>query len=99
MSLLQVGREIGSVLEYIAPQKPDYDVFKMTSYYYQCDVQAGSGVQTLDEYEQDLGFLPVWIDLDQAIQANKLLLNIPELPDWLRREIFVLEYLKQNPAK
>ena len=99
MSLLEVGREIGSVQEYIAPTKPEYDVFKMTSYYYQCEVQDGSGVQKLDDYEQNLGFVPVWINLDQVIQANKSLLSIPEPPEWLRREIFVLEYLKQNIVK
>jgi len=33
MSLLHIEAEIGSVLEYIPPSKPEYDVFKMTSCY------------------------------------------------------------------
>jgi hypothetical protein len=68
----------------------------MTSYYYQCELQAGSGIQTLDDYEQDLGFVPVWINLDRVLEINKSLLQFPDPPEWLRREIFVHEYLKQN---
>ena len=94
MRLTTVGEEIGAVIEYNFASDEGFDLFKMTSHYYHCDVQDGFGLQKLDSYEQDLGFKPVWIDIDEAIQANRLLLNTPEQPEWLRREIFVLEYLK-----
>lgn len=74
----------------------NYDVFKMTSHYYQCDVEGSFGAQKLDDYEQDLGFKPIWIDINQAIECNKVLLDSQNMPEWLRREIFVLEYLQQN---
>ena len=74
----------------------EYDVFKMTSYYYQCEVQDGFGSQKLDDYEVNLGFEPVWIKLDRAMELNKVLLNVPHPPKWLDREVLVLEYLKQN---
>ena len=99
MSLVHIGDEIGAVMEYNFSIEPDYDVFKMTSYYYQCEVKDGFSVQRLDEYEHELGFKPVWIDIDDAIRVNKSLLHSDPRPAWLQREIFVLEYLKQNLFK
>ena len=98
MALQRFGDEICRVIEYDQPVKPDYDAFKMTSYYYSCEVGDGIGPQKLDDYEEDLGFVPVWIHLDQVIDANKLLLNRPHPPEWLQREILVLEYLKKEKS-
>ena len=96
MSLLQVGREICRVVEYDLPIEHEYNVFKMTSYYYQCEVQDSFGSQKLDDYEVDLGFEPVWIDLDLVMEFNKVLLNTSHPPRWLDREVLVLEYLKRK---
>jgi 8-oxo-dGTP pyrophosphatase MutT (NUDIX family) len=96
MSLAHVGDEIGAVVEYNFPLEQDYDVFKMTSHYYRCEVKDGFSAQKLNDYEQRLGFKPVWIDIDDAIRANKSLLHSDRRPGWLPREIFVLGYLKQN---
>jgi len=96
MSVIHIGSAIGAVIEYDIPIENNYDVFKMTSHYYQCAVQDGFGMQKLDAYEQDLGFRPVWIDIEQAIQLNKALLHSDRIPEWLRREIFVLEYIQQS---
>lgn len=96
LSVVRIGSEIGAVIEYNIPIEKDYDVFKMTSHYYLCDVESEFGAQTLDDYEQELGFEPVWIDIANVIQANKALLHSNPTPDWLRREIFVLEYIQQN---
>ena|SRR5688572_11349469 len=95
--LTQFGHEIGAVIEYNVPLEKDYDVFKMTSYYYQCNVGDDFGAQELDAYEKDLGFKPRWIDIENAVQLNKALLHSDKAPEWLRREIFVLEYIQQNP--
>jgi 8-oxo-dGTP pyrophosphatase MutT (NUDIX family) len=96
MSVVRIGPEIGAIVEYDLPVEPDYDVFKMTSHYYDCEVDDDFGVQTLDDYEQDLGFKPVWIDIDDAIQSNRALLYSDNMPEWLRREIFMLEYIQEN---
>jgi 8-oxo-dGTP pyrophosphatase MutT (NUDIX family) len=96
-SLLGVDGEIGAIIEYKFPMEKDFDVFKMTSYYYSCQVKDGFDTQKLDGYEAELGFQPMWIDIDKAIEANKLL-STPSI-EWLRREIFALEYLKQNILK
>ena len=94
LSLIHFGEAVGAVIEYGRPAEPDYDVFKMTSYYYLCEVDNVFGAQSLEAYERDLGFKPVWIDLDETIRANKLLLARKNKPGWLRRENFVLEYLR-----
>ena len=93
MSLAKMGPEIGAVIEYDHPSNAGYDVFKMTSHYYRCEVEYGFGAQMLDDYERDLGFQPVWINIGDAIQSNKLLLHAEQKPEWLEREIFLLEYL------
>ena len=93
-SLLSVDGEVGAIVEYNLPMEKDFDVFMMTSYYYRCQVEDGFGIQKLDGYEEDLGFTPVWIDLDIALQRNKQLLGLFEPPDWLEREIFALGYIK-----
>src|ERR1041384_6390167 len=65
-SVVQIGPEIGAVIEYNVAQENDYDVFKMTSHYYHCEVTGAFGMQKLDEYEQALGFEPVWISIENA---------------------------------
>jgi len=62
--------------------------------YYFCRAGDELGAQKLDDYERDLGFKPVWVELDSAISTNRVLLNSPTPPDWLWREIFVLEYIR-----
>ena len=94
--LIQFGQSIGSVIEYDYPMELDYDAFKMTSHYYLCQVGGDFGTQKLDGYEKDLGFKPVWMDVDESILANRLLLDSDNPPEWLKREIFVLEYIRQN---
>ena len=99
MSLANVGVEIGIVIEYDVPLEAQYEVFKMRSYYYRCRIQSGIGAQKLDAYEQELGFRPVWIDIEDAIQCNRALLGLKQTPEWLRREIFMLEYIQERKAR
>jgi hypothetical protein len=95
VSLLGVDGELGAIIEYDHDTEAGYDVFMMTSHYYFCRVGADFGPQNLEGYERDLGFKPVWIDIDKAAAENRSLLSTRTPPEWLRREIFVLEYLKQ----
>jgi 8-oxo-dGTP pyrophosphatase MutT (NUDIX family) len=96
MCVEHIGSEIGAVIEYNVAMESDYDAFKMTSHYYLCAVGDDFGSQTLDDYEQELGFKPAWIDIDRVIVLNKALLCSEKPPEWLRREIFILEYIQQN---
>lgn len=94
--LSHIGGEIGAVVEYNFSIEPEFDAFKMTSHYYRCEVADGFGTQQLDGYEKDLGFKPIWISIEDALQQNKILLNSENAPEWLRREIFMLEYLQDK---
>src|SRR3990172_7272155 len=40
-----IGLEIGAVIEYDFAVESEFDTFKMTSHYYQCEVQDGFGIQ------------------------------------------------------
>jgi 8-oxo-dGTP diphosphatase len=93
-SLLSVDGEVGAVIEYNIAEEKDFDVFKMTSHYYFCQAGDGFGAQKLNEYERNLGFKPVWVNIDEAISTNKSLHNSEKSPEWLKREIFVLEYIR-----
>jgi len=95
-SLLSVDGELGAVIEYNFAQENDFDVFKMTSHYYVCQARDDFVEQQLDGYEKDLGFEPAWVQIDKAISTNRALLNSDNPPEWLQREIFILEYLKRN---
>jgi 8-oxo-dGTP pyrophosphatase MutT (NUDIX family) len=91
-----IGESIGVVIEYNIATEAEYDVFKMASHYYLCRVRDGLGTQNLDGYEKDLGFKPIWIDIEKVIQVNKSLLNTTKEPEWLKREIYMLEYLENR---
>lgn len=96
-SLISMDGELGAVVEYNFAKDRGYDVFKMTSSdYYFCRIKDVFGAQELDGYEKALGFKPVWITIEAAILANRSLLSLDKFPEWLKREIFVLEYLKQK---
>jgi 8-oxo-dGTP pyrophosphatase MutT (NUDIX family) len=93
-SLLGMDGELGAVIEYNFAKEKDFDVFKMTSYYYFCRTGDDLGEQNLDDYERVLGFKPVWVNIDDAISTNESLLNSNKVPEWLEREIFMLEYIR-----
>jgi 8-oxo-dGTP pyrophosphatase MutT (NUDIX family) len=97
-TVLKIENEFGQIIEYDFPIERDYDVFMMTSTYYFCQVDARLGVQHLDRYEQNLGFRPVWVNIDEAIHTNQLLLwsKYRRIPSWSARETFVLERVKQE---
>jgi 8-oxo-dGTP pyrophosphatase MutT (NUDIX family) len=95
-ALSHFGEEIGAVIEYDFSTEKNFDAFRMTSRYYRCEVTDGFGAQKLDDYEMDLGFRPTWISIEDALRENKRLLSSKNMPFWLRREIFVLEYLQKN---
>ena len=89
----------GKVIEYDLPKEPEYyDVFKMTSYYYLCQVEGALGPQSLEPYERDLGFVPRWVEIEHAIQANTALLRDAPLRAawWAARELFVLGQIKEQ---
>ena len=98
MNLIRILQGIGCIVEYAVPMKGSFDVFKMTSSYYLCEVDSVLEAQRLDQYEEELGFQPVWVDINSAIQANKVILKseTKRSPEWTAREVFMLEYIKEH---
>lgn len=86
----------GKVIEYDFPIEKDYDVFRMTSYYYWCRADRARGRQSLDRYEKELGFRPAWVEIDFAIRTNLALVHESRrlTPRWVRRDVEVLEQLR-----
>ena len=93
--MTQVTGELGKMEEYaVDVLKEDYETFKMTSYYYFCEIDGELGAQKLDAYEEEVGYQPVWVDIDTAIEKNKRrLAKLSSFSHWTRRETFILEML------
>jgi len=72
-------------------------VFEMTSHYYICEIDEKQGALRLDEYEKDLNFHPVWLQISDAIKTNEKLLSERKDKDsgWLYRELFVLKEISK----
>jgi len=87
--------EFGRVEEYDLAEEEEFDLFLMNSYYYNCEVEDGFGVQNLDDYELEYGFTPEWVTVEHAIAVNRALLENPppNIQRWVRRELFVLELI------
>ncbi|MDD3051843.1 MAG: NUDIX domain-containing protein, partial [Candidatus Cloacimonetes bacterium] len=61
-----VGNLIGKVREYDISKEKDSSVFESISYYYQVVLSKFYTEQQLEHYEQELGFTPIWISVEQA---------------------------------
>lgn len=96
--LSDISDEFGFVVEYARPREADYDVFKQISYYYLCRVNPSFVGQNLDEYEQQLGFRPEWVNIDEALKQNNAILTgvFGEPPRWTKRDTYVLKRLAQQ---
>lgn len=70
-------------------------IFEMKSHYYLCHIESSQVGQTLDDYEAEQEFEPVWITLDEALIKNQELLNYSKnsMNSWVVRETFVMEEL------
>ena len=94
-TLTQVTGEFGKTIEYANAFDDDFDTYKQASYYYFCEINGEIGNLDLDDYEEELGFRPVWVDIETALETNKrVLAESDPSPRWVRREIFVLEIMK-----
>ncbi len=90
-----IGGLIFRTEEYRNDSKNNDTCFVMISDYYFCSVHPRVSAQKLDAYEAELGFLPVWISAEEALQINNEIFESKgiENPPWLLREIKILEAL------
>lgn len=100
-TVTRIQGAFGKVIEYDLPEEQDYQLFKMASLYYFCDVDPCFSEQQLDSYEKDLDFQPIWIDIDTVIAVNSSILQCedPHPPRWTRRDTFVLERIREQMSK
>lgn len=94
--VLSINGDLGKIIEFDTPKEKEYDVYKLASYYYVCEVDPKLDKQSLDQYEIDLGFTPRWVDIDEAISTNQMLIDSNNFPRWTPRETFVLKYIKEK---
>lgn len=94
--LNEVKEELGIVIERDRRRRMGCTLFEMTSHYYICNVTEEKIEQCLDKYEEELGFLPVWISLEDVIKENENILNKNgKINPWVKRETFVLNKIKE----
>lgn len=68
------------------------DLMLMDSYYFYCDVNSVVGKRNLDDYEKEYNYQVCFLTLEEAIQKNKSVKNIENIP-WIRRDTLVMEEL------
>jgi ADP-ribose pyrophosphatase YjhB (NUDIX family) len=94
--LKKITEEFGKVVEFDIPQEKEFELYRMTSYYYICSVLDDKIEQKLDAYEHDLGFTAEWVDIDKAISVNENLLKTANAPRWTKRETYVLKFVRDH---
>lgn len=73
-------------------------IFEQESYYFTAEVNNEIVPLKLDDYEEKLGFHLEFITIDNAIKVNKKLMKKDRF-SFLKREVSVLQYLKECRAK
>ena len=95
-SLLSVGQLVGTVSEKRKDKVEQGKYFCMDSEYFKVEIDiTHQTTQSLDNYEEEQDFKPIFIDIDEAIKINKCLLDNPtDINPWVQRETDVLRSLK-----
>jgi 8-oxo-dGTP pyrophosphatase MutT (NUDIX family) len=95
---VEIGELFGSAIEYSRAEEAEAEVFKMTSHYYLCSAQEEAfAAQQLDDYERNLQLAPVWIDVTEALRANKAVqAGGTGVMRWLARETQVLTLIHRE---
>ena len=98
----EVGRKVKSVNESLGYTDQLYNdmydnrkYFYLRSYYYFCEVTDEQYDTNLDIYEHELRFVPKWVTIDEAIEANKNVMTNDDVYHWTERELYILKLLKE----
>ncbi|KAF7774371.1 hypothetical protein PCIT_a0806 [Pseudoalteromonas citrea] len=85
----------GRYEEYRLWHKPDFDVIHIVSDCYICQICGHFDTPKMEDYERANGMVPVWVDINVAIEHNKKTLeNSPKKGLSLIREISLLEQIR-----
>jgi 8-oxo-dGTP pyrophosphatase MutT (NUDIX family) len=86
----KIGQIIFRIIEESKDKEIENTKFKMVSDYYLCEVKDEIYDLKLDKYENELGFSPLWIGIDDAIKRNIEIINSDNNKKWIKRELAVL---------
>lgn len=87
-----VKEKIGQIVQRNLDKYEENTIFEMVSHYYLCEIEGDRGNQKLDDYEKELGFTPILIELDRAISINEAILkNNEDINPWVCRETKALK--------
>jgi hypothetical protein len=88
-------KPFGRYEEYRAWNKADFDVIRIVSDCFICEICGNFDTPQMEDYESANGMTPVWIDINVAIEHNKkTLLNSSKKGQSLIREISLLEQIR-----
>ncbi len=100
--VVKVNERVGEITQGKYDKMDKGSIFQMISHYYFCEVSDNVGSQKLDEYEEVLGFCPVWVNIHTAIEANQEVLKkeAKDINPFVYRETaFLKELVKLNTSK
>ena len=96
-----IGDPYAEIHEVDQAMGDEFELFKMKSTYYPCQISDTFQELNLDDYEAELKFKPVWVTIAEAVLTNQIILNrkAPPAPRWTRRDLFVLQKLLEDVQK
>lgn len=84
----------GKTYEIRADNTDEMAVFFQESRYYFCSITKEQVSQKLDDYEEDYGYQPVWISLEEALKINRSIPKNDAIP-WKERDTLVIKKLME----
>ena len=90
-------KPFGIYEEYRPWHKPEFDIQKMISYCYTCEIDKELGSSNLEAYEIKNGMKAIWIDIHEAIKHNKNIIATSDKKGMsIERETFLLELIAKS---
>lgn len=95
---IQVREGMGIYEEYRPARTPGFDILHMTSHIYKITCDEVFDLPKFESYEVKNGMKTVWIDINEAIDHNKRVIERlePSMGLSIKRELFLLESIKQE---
>lgn len=90
---IQIKRHYGYVEEIRPCPKKEYDLMHMISHFYMCEIDSVLAKPMMESYELKNGMRPVWVNLHDAIQHNKSVMQSKDksMGQSIFRETYMLE--------
>jgi 8-oxo-dGTP pyrophosphatase MutT (NUDIX family) len=93
--LKEVVKELGYIDQIKTDKYDKNQIFCMRSHYYLVHIEDEVTDIQLSQSEQRLGFRPVWVSINEAINTNKKRIEKGSDYHWTERELWMLEYIKK----